>query len=163
MVSSDSACSQIISLATEPRVWRCALTSLAGLSVLMISSCQPAGDGLSRIAVVGSVTSSSGEPISGTISFLPEAGTKGPAATASVVEGDFKFDKSNGPVAGNYRVLVVGQLRDLKYKGTLASISSAPNAEATTGDSQSPPAAEWSFDAEVSPDDFDFDFEVPAS
>jgi hypothetical protein len=48
-----------------------------------------------------------GAPIAaGTISFLPEAGNTGPAATSSVVEGEYRFSFEDGPIAGPHRVLV---------------------------------------------------------
>jgi hypothetical protein len=93
------------------------------------------------------------------ISFLPEAGTTGPAATASLTDGFFKFDATNGPVAGKYRVLVVEDLGE-KYKGASLAEPQASAAAATTGHDSSAAEAEWSFDAEVSVDDFEFDFEI---
>jgi hypothetical protein len=115
------------------------------------AGCQRA-DEVARIAVFGTVTSESGEPISGTISFLPEAGTDGPAATTSLIDGAFAFDTRNGPVAGKYRVLVVEQATDRKHKGTA---NPAQDALASDG--------EWSFAAEVSLDNVEFEFEVPDS
>lgn len=126
----------------------------------VIGGCQRT-DGLGRIAVVGTVTTTAGDPVHGMISFLPESGTKGPAATASLVDGNFKFDRNNGPVAGKYRVLVVKQLADPKYKGAAAPDPQAPAPAATPGHNQSATEEQWSFDADVSNEDFEFDFEVP--
>ncbi len=116
--------------------------------------CQP-GD-LARIAVSGAVTSESGEPISGTISFLPKPGTEGPAATASLVDGAFSFQRENGPVAGEYRVLVVRSAAEQKHRG----ISASSGTDEPPGDRLSPDQ-EWSFEVIVSAENFEFDFEVP--
>ncbi|MGE5190928.1 MAG: hypothetical protein ACM3U2_00385 [Deltaproteobacteria bacterium] len=128
------------------------LLACAGLLVAA-GGCQPAGEP-ARIAVFGTVTSESGDPVSGMISFLPEAGTEGPAATASLVDGVFQFDTNNGPVAGRYRVLVVMQSSDQKFKG-------AAESEAQGTPPAGPPDAEWSFSEEVSPEDVEFNFQVP--
>jgi hypothetical protein len=123
---------------------------LACAALVVGSGCQRA-DGLARLAVFGTVTSPSDVPINGMISFLPEAGTSGPAATASLVDGVFRFDTNNGPVAGKYRVLVVKSVPDRKQKGA----SEAPQGAGP------PPVEEWSFTADVSPGKIEFDFPVP--
>jgi hypothetical protein len=114
-----------------------------------VCSCQR-DDGLARLAVFGKVSSDSGDPVNGTISFLPDAGTEGPAAIASLVDGIFAFDSTNGPVAGRYRVVIVRQLADEGYKG----------ASALQHDGSAAPE-EWSYPAEVSPAEIEFDFRVP--
>src|SRR5260370_1313054 len=138
------------------------VTALLGAGLLFGSAgCQRAGDG-GRIAALGTVTSESGDAINGMISFLPDAGTNGPAATASLIDGAFAFDTTNGPVAGNYRVLVVRQAADWKYKG--ASIpEKGPRPAAAAGDGRSATDEEWSFTAEVSLDNVEFEFQVPDS
>jgi hypothetical protein len=137
-----------------------ALIWLTGMGTLFVNGGCRNADGPARIAVVGTVTSASGDPVDGMISFLPEAGTKGPAATASLVDGMFQFDKTNGPVAGKYRVLVVKHLADVKYKGA-SSPAAAPAPATTPRRDQSATAEEWSFEADVSHENFEFDFEVP--
>jgi hypothetical protein len=119
-------------------------------------------DGIARIAVTGTVTSDSGEPITGTISFLPKNGTEGPAATASLIDGVFAFHRENGPVAGEYRVLVVRSAAEQKHKGSSspAGADAAP-AAAAPRDDDLPSDREWSFDADVSAENFEFEFEVP--
>jgi len=121
------------------------------------AGCQRA-DGPLRIAVFGTVTSESGDPVEGTISFLPTAGTKGPAATASLTDGAFQFDTQNGPVAGQYRVLVVIERADRKHKGAPGPAAQGPAPAAAVATDRS--AGEWSFAAEVSRDSFEFDFEL---
>lgn len=119
-------------------------------------------DDPARIAVSGTVTTESGEPIDGTISFLPKNGTEGPAATASLNEGVFSFRRENGPVAGEYRVLVVRNPADRKHKGTAsATDEKGATTAAAAADDPSLSDQEWSFEASVSAEDFQFDFEVP--
>jgi hypothetical protein len=42
----------------------------------------------------------------GSISFLPAAGNSGPAANASIVDGEYHFTKESGPRGGPHRVLI---------------------------------------------------------
>jgi hypothetical protein len=134
----------------------CALLSCA----LAACGCAPA-DGPARIAVFGTVTSDAGEPVSGMISFLPQAGTEGPAATASLIDGIYKFSTINGPVAGRYRVLVVKQSADQQFKGAPASADDGTTLTGEPRTDQPSADEEWSFTADVSPDDVEFDFQVP--
>jgi hypothetical protein len=85
------------------------------------------------------------------ISFIPEGETRGPAASASLIDGNYRFDNRNGPVAGKYRVLVVEDLSDQKAK---AIESPTPS----TGQPVAP--AEWSFPTDVSADKAQLDFDV---
>lgn len=117
---------------------------------LINAACQHSTE-LERISVSGIVESEAGAPINGMISFIPDAGTEGPAATASLGDGIYKFDKQNGPVAGLYRVLIVEQSAAIKAKGI-------PSPDASKGPRGMP--REWSFKADVSPDDTEFDFRV---
>ena len=61
---------------------------------------------MERVPVHGTVALASGEKLSGSITFLPAEGRAGPAASASLVEGSYKFDRSNGPTAGPHTVTV---------------------------------------------------------
>jgi hypothetical protein len=42
----------------------------------------------------------------GSISFLPTAGNSGPAANASIVDGEYRYTKESGPRGGPHRVLI---------------------------------------------------------
>lgn len=162
MASSKQADSQTGSPATvnDRRVWRCVPVWLIGVGACIVNGNCQHSDGPARIAVFGTVTSESGDPVDGMISFLPEAGTKGPAAMASLIDGDFKFNQANGPVAGKYRVLVVKHLADVKYKGNALPPSQATAPAATPRHDQSATAEERSFAADVSIENFEFDFEI---
>ena len=130
-----------------------------GLAV-SVGGCQP-DDGPARLAVYGTVTYASGDPVSGMISFLPESGNAGPAATASLIDGVYRFDTKNGPVAGHYRVVVVKQAPERRHKSAAGPDSTGPAAGAVPVDDSSAAADEWSFTADVSPKELEFDFEVP--
>ena len=59
-----------------------------------------------RLPLYGSISATSGENINGSITFLPDGGRTGPAATTSIVGGKYQFDRDNGPTAGANRVVV---------------------------------------------------------
>ena len=81
----------------------CSALVLCGL----IPGCSGRSSGLDRIPVNGTVTSDSDKPLNGSLSFIPAPGTDGPAAITGVVNGKYHFDRSNGPVAGKYRVTFI--------------------------------------------------------
>ena len=95
------------------------------------------------------------------ISFLPQADTEGPAATASLIDGIYKFSTINGPVAGRYRVLIVKQSADQQFKGAPTSADGGTTATREPRTDEPSSAGEWSFTADVSPADVEFDFQVP--
>lgn len=76
---------------------------LAGLA---LTGCGQS-DGLNRMEVLGSVEHQGGPLKAGSISFLPAEGLHAPAAMADVVNGEYHFTASNGPVAGTYQVVVM--------------------------------------------------------
>lgn len=56
------------------------------------------------VAVSGKVTFN-GEPLKdGAIAFIPQPGTEGPTAGASVVDGRYSIPRAGGPFPGKYRV-----------------------------------------------------------
>ena len=63
--------------------------------------------GEARLPIAGKVSLASGERLSGSVTFVPTEGHSGPAATTSVVDGHYEFDRTNGPTAGPHRVIVV--------------------------------------------------------
>src|SRR5688500_2861448 len=44
--------------------------------------------------------------VNGSMSFLQAAGLNGPAASTEVVAGQYNFDATNGPIAGEHDVFV---------------------------------------------------------
>jgi len=86
------------------------------------------GDGLDRVAVRGRVTRGGVPVAAGAISFLPEAGNTGPAATSSIVEGEYQFNLDDGPIAGPHRVLVT--ISGGSFKETFLSTQDVKKSEA---------------------------------
>ncbi|MDB5338811.1 MAG: hypothetical protein JWN70_4430 [Planctomycetaceae bacterium] len=75
------------------------------LVLVAIAGCGGTTSGPEREAVSGTVTRE-GIPVdNGTILFKPTGG--GPAASTSVKDGKYAFDKQNGPVAGRQQVEIV--------------------------------------------------------
>jgi hypothetical protein len=62
---------------------------------------------LQRVAVYGKVTLDGAPLTSGSISLVPAPSTEGPVANGLISQGTYRFDRSDGPVAGDYQVLVV--------------------------------------------------------
>ncbi len=65
------------------------------------------GDGPNRIPLTGIVSAPEiVGALNGTISLLPDSGTKGPAANGLVRDGLYRFTTEDGPVPGTHRVLI---------------------------------------------------------
>jgi len=79
-------------------------TSSLALSMLVIG-CTPAVEDIGRLSVSGVVRwQGSTAPVEGTISLLPDA--SGPSAITEIVDGQYHYKNSNGPVPGKYRVVI---------------------------------------------------------
>src|SRR5262249_5810378 len=133
----------------SPVKWRNSFRTILILltgAVSVANGCSPA-DGPVRIAVFGTVTSDTGEPVSGTISFLPQSGTDGPAATASLIDGIYTFNTKNGPVAGRYRVLVVKDMANPDFKADAVPVTEGLPAAETPRNDEMVAEREWSFTA----------------
>jgi hypothetical protein len=70
----------------------------------------------------GKVTLDGAPVTSGSISLLPARNTEGPAANGSINQGEYRFDLSNCPVAGDYQVLVM-QAEQESPRGKAESIN----------------------------------------
>lgn len=106
-----------------------------------------------RLPVFGRASGPGGEKFNGSITFLPAPGREAPAAIGSIVQGEYRFDATNGPTAGAWDVVI----RSAPTKGppprAAASRSSAP------GQAKNAPTTEWKFPAVVpaaGPYRFDF-------
>jgi len=62
--------------------------------------------GVNRLPLRGTVGFSNGATVSGTITFIPATGATGPAATATLTDGNYQFDRDTGPTAGPHQVIV---------------------------------------------------------
>ncbi len=64
------------------------------------------GDGLDRQAVTGTVTLD-GQPLAtGLITFDPASATAETSTATEIVDGTYTFSSQNGPVPGDYRVVI---------------------------------------------------------
>ncbi len=109
---------------------RCAIVwALAGMAAL-VSGCSkgPAA----RLPVHGTVSFANGAKLSGSITFVPTAGHAGPAATTTLADGDYQFDRNTGPTAGPHQVII----RRILSKSAALTTRGKKNAEL-------PPPAEW--------------------
>jgi hypothetical protein len=94
-----------------------------------------------RFPVHGTVTMASGEKLNGSITFLPAAGHSGPSATASLVEGQYTFDRTNGPAAGPHQVIIT---RIVSRADSMKAIAAKQPPKANL--------AKWTFSAELTDD-----------
>ncbi len=86
---------------------RCPWVALLGVAtafMVLPLGCGRSG-GFERLPVGGTVTQGGGERFNGTITFLPADG-KSPAAILSLTNGEYQFNRHNGPSAGPHRVIV---------------------------------------------------------
>ena len=81
------------------------------------------GSGSGRLPVFGTVRGPGDEKLDGSISFIPAAGQV-PASIASLVNGEYRLNSTNGPGRGNYRVLI---------RRNRAQDPAGPEVEAFTG------------------------------
>ncbi|MCC7419721.1 MAG: hypothetical protein IT428_05540 [Planctomycetaceae bacterium] len=86
---------------------RATLTALAGM-VLLVGCSKP--EGPVRVAVEGKVTVDSQPLKTGTIRFIPAPPLQGPAATAEIKDGAYKIPKDLGPMIGEQRVEIDGDM-----------------------------------------------------
>lgn len=88
----------------RPQVWQCLFLLV---TIAMTGGCGQ--DGLPRGAVKGRVTVG-GQPLTrGRILFLPQ-NPPGPAVTAMIQDGAYELPSSKGPLVGQNRVEVEGEL-----------------------------------------------------
>ena len=69
---------------------------------ILIPGCEDSG--IPRQAVYGRIAGAEGR--SGLVSFVPRENTQGPSARASLVDGEYEFSRTDGPVPGDYTVII---------------------------------------------------------
>ena len=84
-------------------VWRAAGTVLA---VVFATGCSGSGDE-KRVEFKGSVSYRGRPLVRGTVSVLPAEGQSGAATMVVIEQGRFHFQKSDGPVPGPCRIVVL--------------------------------------------------------
>jgi len=81
---------------------------VAAIALATAAGCGQAGP--ARAPIQGKITVG-GKPLAaGRILFTPVTPTKGPAASARITAGEYKLDKADGPIVGQNRVAVEGDL-----------------------------------------------------
>jgi hypothetical protein len=129
-------------------VWRSAVRAprlALVLAAALIGCSRPSG--VERLPVYGTVSDPSGEKIGGSISFVPDQGRPGPGATASLIQGEYRFDKTNGPTAGLHRVIVT-RTSTKDPAGKQAGSPKRPLAGKRDANARSP-TAPWTLSADV--------------
>ena len=114
------------------------------LWVLLAAGCQRSG--IERLPIHGTVKTATGEKIDASISFQ-RIGEKRPVANGSVKNGEYRFDRTNGPTAGPTKVLV---RRIVGREGSLPSRMKAVGREPPEADPA--PKVEWTLSADVRDD-----------
>lgn len=104
---------------------------LLSLFLMPLSGCGNQ-EGIHRVAVEGTVTID-GETIDGRVSLRPQPGTEGPLVTTTIEKGEFQLSEEDGPVPGDYDVVVI--------VGDVLGNRSSVTVSVITEKSQSTPAA----------------------
>ena len=86
---------------------RCRPLAIGFLALGLAATVAGCGEsGPPRASIAGKVTVG-GEPLkAGRILFTPLAPTEGPATTATIVDGSYRIERTEGPVVGQNRVVV---------------------------------------------------------
>ncbi len=136
------------------------LVAVAGALVVLaalVVGCSKRGTG--RLPVYGTVSAAKGEPLSGSIAFVPSAGRPGPSATANLVAGAYRFDRSDGPTAGPHRVTVI---KRISKEAVLKSRARANRSAAREDAAAEPAKTVWTLSADVPADPpYRCDFRLP--
>jgi hypothetical protein len=128
------------SVARCPRV---ALLGVATALMVLPLGCGRSGE-FERLPVGGTVSQAGGEKINGSITFLPADGKPGPAAIGSLLDGEYQFNRQNGPAAGPHRVIVTKVLPKMSMLQSRGK--PAPAGQAAAG---KPPKTQWTQSANV--------------
>ena len=70
-----------------------------------------------RQSVFGRISGAEGR--GGLVSFVPRENTTGPAARASLVNGEYQFDRTTGPVPGDYTVIIQLEISQDRSSGVV--------------------------------------------
>ena len=110
--------------------FRCAAPSLRGACVcvllLAIAGCG-GSSGPPRLPVQGLVKVDGQSVEKGQIRFAPAAGTKAPLAATEITDGQYRFNRQDGPLAGEYIVTIsVGGPTGVVKEGPPASKQTGP-------------------------------------
>ncbi len=125
---------------------------------VFLSGCGAQEPVLQRLPVSGQVTAGGNTEFNGAIRFLPDENNPGPVATVSITKGEYRFDETNGPIAGKYKI-VIEPVATGKGSRKLPSAGS-PSLESTGSDSTAVNRDGQPLTATVSAEDTSFDFDL---
>jgi len=74
------------------------------VGILSFAASSMGGDSSGRVALMGTIIGAG--KAGGRICFQPETGQKGPVANATILNGQYAFNSSNGPMPGTYDVVI---------------------------------------------------------
>jgi hypothetical protein len=94
----------------------------------------------------GAVALATGEKLSGSITLMPAKGNTGPAATTAIVDGQYRFDTTNGPTAGPHQVMI----KRMTLTGT-PRVPSANQKGAVRPDGPVESKMQWILDVDIKP------------
>ncbi|MGV3483205.1 MAG: hypothetical protein ACO1RT_02170, partial [Planctomycetaceae bacterium] len=92
------------------------------VALMLLEGC---GSESPRRAVRGTVSVDQTVIARGSISFFPDRGHAGPAASTAIVDGNYRFTEINGPTAGRHRVVIGMETDPQGVKGSDAAVPSA--------------------------------------
>ncbi len=115
-----------------------------GVVLFTVSGCGSGNEDIGRLSVTGTVKrEKSNQAVEGSISFIPK--NKGPSATTQIIAGEYQFTNQNGPVSGEYQVVISAQsAKDLTKQTAGTDESSAVLNKMN--------AEQWVFPVVVSPE-----------
>ena len=127
-----------------PRKTHWLLYFSSAMVLFALPGCGTSTNDIGRLPLSGTVVrENSNSAVNGTISFLPKA--KGPSATTQIREGAYQFNQQNGPIFGDYRVLVSTQ-------AGMNQTNSTANPDEVGAVSNKLNSKEWTFSILISPD-----------
>jgi hypothetical protein len=99
-----------------------------------------------RVPLWGTVAAAEGQPMDGSITFLPKKGSRGPAATTRLVAGQYRFDWDSGPTAGPHQVIISQRIGKELALRALPQRAKSPSAKEAGGGGRK---TEWTLAADV--------------
>jgi hypothetical protein len=78
---------------------------LVFFSSLILTGCSKSNS-IKRLPVFGKVAATDTTEFNGSITFIPNEGTHGPAASTALAHGEYRFSEQNGPTVGPHQVVV---------------------------------------------------------
>ena len=131
---------------------------LVALGLMISSAGCGKKDRVTRLPLFGKVSTSNDEEINGSITFIPSEGFHGPAATATIANGEYQFNQENGPTAGPHQVIVKRLTSRNRLPGTNRGDQKSDSEAIPSGNSKT----EWRLSANLTKNASNqYDFTLP--